>query len=107
MTAYAECRYCRGRGCLACEGEAARGATLPVVPRTIPSVNPMVAQHGAGPEGATCGGCSHLFGIEYSRRYWKCELRGLTHGPGTDMRKRWPACAKYEAGTPETFAGPH
>jgi hypothetical protein len=58
-------------------------------------VNPMLASYGVGPEGAKCGGCSHLFVKEWAGRYFKCDLRGNTNGPGTDHRVRWPACGRY------------
>jgi len=59
--------------------------------------NPMVRLLGPGPEGKTCGECKYLVGIRYARTYWKCSLRGdLTHGPATDQRKGWRACALFE-----------
>lgn len=59
--------------------------------------NPLLIRLGPGPEGATCGGCVHLFAKRYAGTYHKCELRGDTNGPGTDHRVRWPACGRYEA----------
>lgn len=59
--------------------------------------NPLIAVYGAGPAGATCGTCVHLYIMRYhDYRYFKCDLRGTTHGPGTDMRKSWPACGRYQ-----------
>ncbi len=61
--------------------------------------NPMLVL-GPGPEGARCGSCAHLFrqgGV--AGTYYKCELRRVTSGPGTDHRFRWPACARYEGET--------
>lgn len=59
--------------------------------------NPCVRLFGKGPEGATCKSCALLFcpgGT--SKRYNKCKLRQVTHGPGSDHKVRWPACAKYD-----------
>ena len=50
------------------------------------------------PAGETCGSCVHAEGFRYRRRtYWKCPtVGGLTHGPGTDLRLKWPACNRWE-----------
>lgn len=59
--------------------------------------NPLVSAYGAGPDGAQCRTCVHLFRRgDVAGRYWKCDLRQNTSGPGTDHRVRWPACARYE-----------
>ena len=63
------------------------------------SDNPMVLIHGPGPEGTTCGECTHLVGWAYAKTYWKCSKRGdLTHGKKTDQKKRWRSCGLYERG---------
>jgi len=72
-----------------------------------PDGNPCVRYFGAGPEGVTCEGCVHLFGVQYSRVYYKCDLRPISGGPGTDHRVRWPACAKYEPGENERYHPSH
>lgn len=60
--------------------------------------NPCIPAFGPGPEGATCGECSHLFRrADTAGRYYKCDLRAVTGGPGSDHRVRWPACARFEA----------
>jgi hypothetical protein len=60
-------------------------------------VNPMVRRYGRDPEKRQCKGCQFLYARPYSKRFYKCELRGkATSGPGTDHRVRWPACAKYQ-----------
>jgi hypothetical protein len=54
---------------------------------------------GTGPQGETCGTCEHLARIEYhNRTYRKCEkMRGRwTHGPGTDVRAKDPACRWWQ-----------
>jgi hypothetical protein len=58
--------------------------------------NPCMRLYGPGPEGAKCKTCALLFCHSRSKRYYKCSLRGCTHGPGTDHRVNWPACSKYE-----------
>ena len=47
--------------------------------------------------GQGCGSCAHLLGTGRANRYWKCGLVKVTGGPGTDIRKGWPACVKWEA----------
>lgn len=48
----------------------------------------------AGPEGETCGSCANL--VRHSR-FFKCGLVSWTRGPGTDIRKRDPACSRWAA----------
>lgn len=48
--------------------------------------------------GHHCGGCSHLRVIRYAGTYHKCDLND-THSQATDVRKTWPACARYEEAT--------
>ena len=45
--------------------------------------------------GFTCGDCDHHVSHTRSRTFHKCEMApgGLTHGPGSDVRVSWPACA--------------
>ena len=57
--------------------------------------NPCVALYGEKP-GYKCKGCKNLIPFPHSRVYWKCRLRTITHGPGTDHRVNWPACGKWE-----------
>lgn len=58
--------------------------------------NPMVVACGIGPQLTKCKSCTHLNSKQYSKTYYKCELRGNTNGPGTDHRVNFQACAKYE-----------
>ncbi len=53
-----------------------------------------------GPAGETCGSCANLVHHGRSRCYFKCGLIAWTHGPGTDIRKRDPACSLWKAMTP-------
>lgn len=57
----------------------------------------MHQDHGIA-EGKTCGECSHLCRGKYNTTvYFKCELYvPWTHGPGTDWRRFWQACGKFE-----------
>ena len=69
-------------------------------------VNPCLSLYGTGQEGQTCKGCVHLRYSSYGRnRYWKCDLRTLTHGSATDHRVGWPACGRYEKRTEEYHGG--
>ena len=61
-------------------------------------VNPMVRAFGYGPEGLKCKSCTHLVCKQYANRYYKCDLRVNTNGPGTDHRVGWNACYKYDEG---------
>jgi hypothetical protein len=54
---------------------------------------------GSGPPGQTCGTCAKLYRVEYhNKAYFKCGVlrAGWTHGPGTDIRKKDPACMCWE-----------
>lgn len=62
-------------------------------------VNPCLALYGPHPYQQTCKDCVHLrYSIQRNpkARYWKCDLRTLTHGKATDHKVNWPACARYE-----------
>jgi len=48
--------------------------------------NPMVQKFGVDLEGRKCKGCDHLIANHCSKKYYKCRLRGITSGPGTDHR---------------------
>jgi hypothetical protein len=52
------------------------------------------------PRGETCGTCIHLLEKETPgrRKFFKCAKRGDTNGPGTDCRKKWPACERWDSG---------
>lgn len=57
------------------------------------------AMPGTGPVGETCGSCAHLAKVRMSRSYPKCGLMRpvWTHGRGTDVLVRSPACSVWEA----------
>lgn len=48
--------------------------------------------------GETCGTCVHHFSHSRANTYHKCKKAkgGLAHGPNSDVRVSWPACALYE-----------
>lgn len=55
---------------------------------------------GSGPEGETCGSCQHAERVEYHRKtYRKCGMarNKWTHGTGSDIRLKSPACSLWEA----------
>lgn len=57
--------------------------------------NGYAAKPGTGPEGETCKTCEHNITVNGgAKNYHKCELLGnkITHGTGTDIRVRSPAC---------------
>lgn len=53
------------------------------------------AKPGTGPKGETCGSCVHI--VRRFAPYLKCALMQShwTNGPGTDIKARSPACAKW------------
>lgn len=70
------------------------GPRLNVPPKTCTP-----APIGSGPSGATCGTCWHKQRVHYHTRFYlKCGLmeHAWTHGPGSDIRAKWPACREYE-----------
>lgn len=47
--------------------------------------------------GETCGSCVHRVLVRYhNRTYPKCDLTTWTHGRGSDCRRWWPACTRWE-----------
>ena len=53
---------------------------------------------GTGPKDETCRSCKFLYRHEMSRVYLKCwkMKRDWTHGSGTDIKARSPACKLWE-----------
>lgn len=57
------------------------------------------ARPGSGPEGETCEGCEHASRSSGGNKaFWKCSIirHRWTHGPGTDIRLKSPACSFWE-----------
>lgn len=57
------------------------------------------APPGTGPAGETCKTCEHCVRCGHNNKhYLKCELRkpSWTHGEGTDILAKSPACSKWE-----------
>jgi hypothetical protein len=53
---------------------------------------------GSGPAGETCRTCAHSYGLAGgSKHYFKCRLVKATSGPGSDIRLKWAACARWQA----------
>lgn len=48
--------------------------------------------------GKTCRSCQHLVRVSYGKTFYKCGLirSQWTHGVGTDIRLKDPACDKFE-----------
>ena len=58
------------------------------------------AAPGTGPEGESCGTCRYAVRRKLSSKsVYKCELarRCWTHGPGSDIRLKDPACGGWRA----------
>lgn len=61
------------------------------------NLNPCVRLYGLGPVEFRCKHCRLLFKHQPAiKSFFKCELRNLTHGPGSDHRANWPACGRFE-----------
>ena len=59
--------------------------------------NPCIALYGTGPSTKQCGECKHFLRLNYhNKTYRKCDLRKITHGPGSDHRAMWQACGRFE-----------
>ena len=57
--------------------------------------NPLILRYGRT-EGKKCKECKHLVSHKRSRRWYKCLMRGVSNGPGTDHGCTWNACGLYE-----------
>ena len=55
------------------------------------------ARPGTGPDGETCGTCQHYTVKHMAKTYRKCGLTNATWtgGPGSDIRKKDPACSLW------------
>lgn len=74
----------------------------PRVPHNRDTPRGYAATPGTGPAGETCRTCAHsCISHAYTRNHWKCELikHRWTHGPGTDIRLKSPACHGWEQHT--------
>jgi len=61
-----------------------------------PAIRPMYAAYGRT-AGKICGQCAHLVADgHHNKTYYKCELARMSHGAGTDFRRKWEACGKFE-----------
>jgi len=54
-----------------------------------------------GKAGARCGNCENLYRRLWIRGYIKCRKTIATHGPGTDVRKKWAACEHWKEAQPQ------
>lgn len=57
--------------------------------------NPLIMKYGRT-EGKQCKTCKHLIYHQRTRRWYKCLVRGVTSGKGTDHGCTWNACGLYE-----------
>lgn len=72
-------------------------------PRSVAERIPLKATPaptGTGPDGERCGTCKHRtrVRIRSGRVFQKCAMvkARWTHGAGTDVKLRWPACSFWE-----------
>lgn len=54
---------------------------------------------GSGPSGETCKSCRYYVRVRYAGIFRKCSLmrEHWTHGPGSDIRAKDPACRHWQA----------
>ncbi len=60
----------------------------------------MAARPNSGPQGETCGSCRFAAQVYYhNKTYRKCDLirKQWTHGAGSDIKLRFPACLEWKA----------
>jgi hypothetical protein len=57
---------------------------------------PRVTEPGQPGDGPRCGTCRFL---RKRNEWWKCDLIPFTSGAGTDARRWWPGCTKWEPRT--------
>lgn len=63
----------------------------------INNSNPCVRAFGLKGSGIKCKDCIFLYSHKPSmKKYYKCEKRDFTLGPGSDHRLKWDACSKYQ-----------
>lgn len=65
---------------------------------------------GTGPTDQTCGTCGYYARVEYHDKvYRKCGLMKpyWTHGPGTDIRAKDPACTWWRSATTKGVTHEH
>lgn len=85
-------------------GEEIKPRELPVQPGAVKKRKPTKPNGyagipGSGPEGKTCRTCKNCVRTGNRGKFLKCLLlkHAWTHGPGTDIKARTPACSKFEA----------
>lgn len=78
-----------------------QGEMFPGMPKPTHVRNPVkgyAARPGTGPPGETCRSCRYSAPHGHgTRTFWKCDLVRPTSGPGTDIRLKSPACARWQA----------
>jgi hypothetical protein len=80
-------------------GEIAPAAVEPPRGKHYTKPKGYVAPPGSGPESETCGSCEHIVRCVRGRKRWhKCGLNvdRWTHGRGSDVLARTPACREWE-----------
>lgn len=73
--------------------------TLFKLPQPFPPRKGHAADPGTGPQGETCGTCRHYARAKHHDYYHlKCGLMRefWTHGPGSDIRAKDPACRYWQ-----------
>lgn len=76
--------------------------TLFELPQPYPPRKGHAADPGTGPKGETCGSCEHYARSSFNvKTFRKCILMKphWTHGPGSDIRAKDPACKEWKEAT--------
>lgn len=77
--------------------ERKKARKIPVEEREFKQIGKMHRIYGVT-EGETCKRCTYFIHVRPGQNtYRKCRVFGITGGPATDWKARYPACGKFEA----------
>ena len=62
---------------------------------TVRKIELMHRVFGAQGDGYYCRDCYHLCSYEAKRKWYKCEVYGITQSEASDWRLSYPACRQY------------
>ena len=77
---------------------ASNASYVPIIYKGNRKGNPCLGVYKTGPDDKRCKDCELLV---RRGKFFKCELRGITRGPGTDHRANWPASGRFVQRTEE------
>jgi len=48
-------------------------------------------------DGSICRDCTNLLGYSYfGKKYYKCDIYGVSHSTATDWKLKWQACGHFD-----------